>query len=503
MRSIYTGLRAWLPLFILFCLYFITRLPNLDSLPIFTDEAIYIRWSQIGSRDANWRFISLTDGKQPLFTWIMMVYLKVFDLDPLVVGRLVSVSSGILTVLGIWFVAMELFRNRRIAFLSGFLYIIVPFGLFYDRLAIYDSLVAALSVWNLYIAIRLVREPALDKALIFGMTLAAGMLNKSSGFFGLYLVPFTLAIFPWDPADRRRRLAKWVGFVTVAAVLSQVFYSVLRLSPFFHMIGMKDQVFIYPFREWLRHPMQFFVGNSRGLFDWLINYLTVPVYLTAILSALALWKRGREKILLLCWWSIPFFALAMFGKVLYPRFILFMSIPFYFLSAITLDWILTRFKKITVGYLFIAIILLPAVHVSYYIISDPINAPILFADRGQMIDDWPAGGGIREVVSYLRQEAKTKRVEVYTDGTFGLLPYALEIYLVDNPNIGIHGLWPFPRRIPKEVIDKARTADVYVITNQKQDRPSWPIQLVASFQKGNRQDRNLRLYKVILPLAMR
>ena len=59
-------------------LYFLTRLFHITALPIFTDEAIYVRWSQIGMRDANWRFISLTDGKQPMFTWIMMLLLKLF-----------------------------------------------------------------------------------------------------------------------------------------------------------------------------------------------------------------------------------------------------------------------------------------------------------------------------------------------------------------------------------------------------------------------------------------
>ena len=68
--------------FVLGALYFFTRLTNLTLLPIFTDEAIYIRWSQIGALDANWRFISLVDGKQPMFTWIMMVLFRLFDGDP-------------------------------------------------------------------------------------------------------------------------------------------------------------------------------------------------------------------------------------------------------------------------------------------------------------------------------------------------------------------------------------------------------------------------------------
>ena len=75
-----TRYRTWIQILVgvilLGALFAATRLTHLATLPIFTDEAIYIRWSQIGMRDANWRFISLTDGKQPMFTWIMMIFLS-------------------------------------------------------------------------------------------------------------------------------------------------------------------------------------------------------------------------------------------------------------------------------------------------------------------------------------------------------------------------------------------------------------------------------------------
>ena len=58
-------------------LYIFTRLYNILELPIFTDEAIYVRWAQIAKNDAYWRFISLTDGKQPLFVWVAMILMKV------------------------------------------------------------------------------------------------------------------------------------------------------------------------------------------------------------------------------------------------------------------------------------------------------------------------------------------------------------------------------------------------------------------------------------------
>ncbi len=53
----------------LITLFFLTRIINLDKLPIFTDEGIYIHWAKVAWKDASWRFVSLTDGRQPLQTW--------------------------------------------------------------------------------------------------------------------------------------------------------------------------------------------------------------------------------------------------------------------------------------------------------------------------------------------------------------------------------------------------------------------------------------------------
>src|SRR6266480_1947423 len=90
----------------IFTLFFFTRFYNLLGLPIFTDEAIYVRWAQIAKNDATWRFISLTDGKQPMFVWIAMVLMK-FIHDPLLAGRLVSVIAGFLSLVGVFFLTNE------------------------------------------------------------------------------------------------------------------------------------------------------------------------------------------------------------------------------------------------------------------------------------------------------------------------------------------------------------------------------------------------------------
>src|SRR3972149_3573367 len=82
----------------------ILRLVNLDSLPVFADEAIYVRWAQVMRAEATLRFLPLTDGKQPLFMWLVIPFLKIIR-DPLFAGRVTSVFAGVGTLVGIFLTA--------------------------------------------------------------------------------------------------------------------------------------------------------------------------------------------------------------------------------------------------------------------------------------------------------------------------------------------------------------------------------------------------------------
>lgn len=483
-------------LFSLLAVYFTTRLYALTSLPIFTDEAIYIRWSQIGSRDASWRFISLVDGKQPLFTWIMMIYLKIFQ-DPLFAGRLVSVSAGCMTLLGLICLSYYLFKDKKITFLTAILYIISPFSLMYDRLALYDSLVAALSVWNLFLGIVLARSLRLDTALMLGMTLGLGMLNKTSGFLSLYLLPMTLVLFDFTHKEWKKRLLTWFFLALVSLVISQALYGVLRLSPLFSTISQKDAVFVYPLSEWVLHPYRFLEGNLSGMLDWVKGYLTWPIVFSVVISFFVLGKYVKEKSLLFLWWFVPFVGLALFGRVLYPRFIFFMVMPLLILSALTLKTIFEFIKNKIVVVLIILFCLVPSVYIDYFILSSPAAAPIPKSDKGQYIDDWPSGWGVPEVNAYVGQKAEAGKISVYTEGTFGLMPYAIELYYVDNPNIKIKGIWPVPRTIPDEIMEDASTMPTFVVFYQSQNIPAWPMRLVFEIQKGQGKSIPLRLFEVI------
>lgn len=441
-----------------------TRLYNIMSLPIFTDEAIYTRWSQIAKLDPNWRFISLTDGKQPLFVWINMVFMKVVS-DPLLSGRLVSVFAGALTMTGLYFLGRELF-GKKVGLIASVLYIVFPFALVYDRMALYDTLVATGAVWSIFFEVLLIRKKRLDIALILGMVLGLSVLTKTSGFLFIYLLPLSLLLFEFKSKNRKDLFVKWALLALVSTSFAYLYYSVLRLSPFFHIIDEKNTIFVYPVKEWLSHPFAYFLSNLKGMMDWLIRYMTIITLCLVPLSFLIHKKKFLEKAFLFLWFFMPFIALALDGKTLYPRFILFMTMPLLVLCALSLSEIFSKIKgntwKVLVFLFFTSLMF----YSDFYILTNFAKAPIPFSDLDQYINGWPAGGGVREAVTFFRKESQNHKIFVGTEGTFGLMPYGLEIYFYNDKNVKVKGFWPISDRLPKEAADAAKVMPSYFLFYQ-------------------------------------
>lgn len=490
--------------------YLTLRLIFLDKLPIFTDEAIYTRWAQIALNDSAWRFIPLTDGKQPMFVWLVILFMK-FIKDPLIAARLVSVASGFFTLVGLWFLTNELFKNKKIAYLSSLLYVFYPFAVVYDRMALYDSMVGTFYVWALYFSVLLVRKLRLDIAYTLGFVIGAGILTKTSNFFSIYLLPFLLILFNFEKKTLLPRLARFILFSLFSAAIAYGLYNVLRLSPLFQMISAKNAVFVYPISEWINHPFTFFIGNLHGQLSWLTEYLTLP-YLLLLLISLAFFKNFfKEKLLLLVYFALPFMALALFGKVIFPRFIFFMSLMLLPICALGLNYVFDflfkkqallklKISKIQLAILISLLFIIYPAFVSFQFAYDPINSKIAKADNSQYVNSWAGGWGVTESVAFFRQKAKDQKIFIATEGTFGLMPAGLELYLVSNKNVTIKGYWPVDE-IPSDVLRFASRMPSYFIFYQKNHLvipPSFPLKLLFQVRQGN-SDSFYRVYQIIPP----
>jgi len=485
--------------------YFFLRLIFLNRLPIFTDEAIYVRWAQIALQDASWRFISLTDGKQPMFVWVTMIFLKLIK-DPLIAGRLVSVLTGFLTMIGLFLLSYELFKNKTIAFLTSTLYIFYPFAQVLDRMALYDSMVATFYVWALYFSVLLVRRVKLNIAYTLGFIIGGGVLTKSSNFFSIYLMPFLLVLFNFKEKHWVERLIRLVLLAIFSAGIGYGLYTILRLSPLFEMISAKNATFVYPFSEWIHHPFTFFAGNIHGLIGWLLQYLTPAYLLLILISILFINKFFREKVLLILYFVLPFVALALFGKVIYPRFIFLMSLMLLPLAAWGLNYLITlaqqkaQLKVPSLAYAIIitVIFILYPGFVSFQFAYNPVNAPIADADRAQYLNGWAAGWGVKESVTFFEQQANTQKIFIATEGTFGLMPESMEMYLIKNKNVTIKGYWPIDV-FPKEALAYAKKMPSYFIFYQPQHQVipvDYPLKLIFEIRQGN-ANTYYRVYQII------
>lgn len=486
----------WEVIFIII-LFFATRIINLNIIPIFTDEAIYTYWSQIALHDPANRYISLVDGKQPLFIWFGAVFL-IFIKDPLIATRSVSILSGLVSLIGIYLLTKELF-GRKTARLSALLYVVLPFTLIYDRLALYDSLLTAICIFIVFFSLKLAISPRVDYALLAGLTIGLGLITKSSAFLYLYLLPMSLVVVNFKKVNVIKHLTRYLPLVLLSVILSQVIYNSLRLSPLFYMIDRKNMEFIRPVGVVLQNPFSYFFSNSNAMVTWLSSYLGTPLVIIFIIAlSQGLYSRNKNVILLSIYIAFPFLVEAIFNKVLYPRFMLF-YLPFIIIlisQGFSILYKMLKFKNWALNLVIISTLLYPVAN-SILLLTNPSLSKIASSDLDQYINSWPAGYGVKEVVQILKNQAQKEQIFIATEGTFGLLPYALNIYFYGQQNPAITGFWPVdPDNLPEQVYSSAKTQKTYFLFNENQKGITNPRLIhVASFQKGESQS-HMRLFEV-------
>lgn len=481
------------PFFIFFLaliVFFGLRLPSLTRIPVFVDEAIYIRWSQVMRNEPSLRFLPLSDGKQPLFMWATMPSLKLFS-DPLVAGRMVSVFAGIISLFGIAFFTYVLTQNLFFSSLSALVYAVLPFSVFFDRMALVDSLLSAFGLWSLGFGALLVKKPKLDLAMLLGFAIGLGLITKSPAiFFYLWQPILFLALFDFHPPRLRSRLAKLLIFWLITLILSQVIYNVLRLGTNFHLVGSRNQDYLFSIGEVLTHPTNPLIGNSKTTILWLWYLFTPPLFLCLFASFFSRFRKISFWVIFLCLFAL--LAQASVAKVYTSRYILFAATPLILPIALGLHELGTRLKK---TWLVISIFLLWPILLSIFIVQNPIQAQMPADMRSGYLEDWTAGWGQKEIAAYLiTRSTEGKKLVVGTDGYFGTLPDGLQIYIQGTPNITVIGGSPSIGTIPESLVNSLRDKNnlVFLVANASRVNLSPEdlsrLTLINRFEKPTRLD---------------
>lgn len=499
--------RRILILAIISAIYFLIRFQHLNSIPVFGDEAIYVRWSQIIKNEETLRFIPQTDGKQPLFMWISALIFK-FIADPLIAGRTISIFAGFLNLIAIFLVSCILidftipFRNPikfikesvrdnfSYGLISIIIYTFLPFSFFFDRLAVPDNTLSMFGTWALFFSLLLAKFRRLDLSLILGMILGLAWLTKSPAIYFIILSFITFFIFNY-------KKLKAIYLPTISAILSFVIYSILRLGPQFQMIALRNRDYVWSFSEILKHPFDPLKPHLSDTFTIFSQYISWPVLIFALIGLFLFlfYQKNRQVITLIFWFLFPLIANCVFAKVFTARYILFVIPSLIILLSIGLS----VFFKTTLGRLvFTLLILIPNMLWIKNISLQPFKINLPSTESGYL-SGWTSGWGIKESSDYLKNKAKTANVIVGTEGSFGTLPDGLQIYADHVKNLTVIGYGLGFTQIPEPLINAKKTGDdVYLLINESRNSLNSDqldkLNLINQYSKPN-QD-NLLLYQL-------
>ncbi len=452
-------------------LFLFLRLPNLTLQPIFADEAIYIRWAQVIRSEPTLRFLPLSDGKTPLFMWVMIPLFK-FIHDPLLAGRFLSVISGFFTLLGVFFLSKKVF-NLRTALWASLLYVVTPYTIFFDRMALVDSMLAAFTIWSCYFAIWLVSNLRLDIAMVLGYFLGGGILTKTPGMLNLTLLPLTVIGFVRRKGGKNalvRLLVLWGVAIGIALVM----YNVLRLGPNFQMLSSRNTDYIFSPLELAGRPFDPFIPHFHDISDWFPKLLTWPILFCVVMGMIyiiyVIWQqmfRGPSLWggIILLWALLPLLLNMAFLRTFTARYLL-SEIPlFLVIAGFGVTKILPRLayiKRFPIFLMLLVLLPLP-LYFDYLLLVSPANAPLPKEERKGYFEDWTAGYGFSDIAKFLIEKSTTQKVVLGTAGFFGTLPDGIQIYL-DKAQIQIVGS---SATVSAQIRNAAKENLTYFLGNKK------------------------------------
>ncbi len=464
-------IKNWLVPSAIILIYLLTHLYQLTLLPVFADESIYIRWTQLIIDDwQQYLFFPMNDGKTPLMMWLMIPWQFVFS-NQLFAGRFAAVLIGLGQVISLGYLTKILGGKNRTSWIAMILGSILPFWFFHHRMALTDGLLALGITWSMIGTVQIIKDRQKSKWIL--LTALFVGLSLWSKLPALLAIP-SLFLYAWlEPGKINKKLSLLIkiGLAVLGGLL--IFLS-LRLHPVFPQLFSRGSDFLYPWQEvFLQGKWQDTVINIPTYLKYFVSYLTLPVLIFNLMGQFLPDKKQRriQHILLL---SLILFAgpIAILGKVVYPRYLFPIVIFSTVSAALSVQELLLNKKrsellKGLVGGLLIYTVVISSRFI-YYSVTNPAQTPFVSADQEQYLYKWSSGHGVVESVELIKKEAKDKRVSVATEGSFGTLPDGVLMYFhrrnVDN--IYVEGIGYPVKGIPEKFANRAKSFDqVLLIVN--------------------------------------
>jgi 4-amino-4-deoxy-L-arabinose transferase-like glycosyltransferase len=284
---------------IIFIVGFFFRLHNITTTPpgLYPDEAMNGNNALEAIRTGEYKlYYPENNGREGLFINIQALFIQMLGNEPWAL-RMAAALFGAGTVLGIYFLAFELFaeadvkRRRRIAAAAGFFAATGVWAILLSRLGFRANMAPFFLTWSIFLllyALRKLRTHPLTFASVFSL-ISSGLLF-GLGFHSyiayriaplIALVPMIAALVRQNGPERKRVLAASAAFI-VAAVIAFAplgLYYIANPQDFF---GRTSQISVFSSQQPI-YDLALNVVKTLGMFNvvgdwnWRHNYAGAPL----------------------------------------------------------------------------------------------------------------------------------------------------------------------------------------------------------------------------------
>jgi hypothetical protein len=363
--------------------------------------------------------------------WIFGIMESILS-DPLFAGRLVSVVTGFLTLIGIFKLTKYLF-GQKAALISSFLYTIIPIFSFYDRQALMESSVATIGIWTCYFLLKGLKENSLRNSVFAGLVLGIGFFIKSSSF--VYFVSYIALVLTYLLISKRVKivanllaaLAVFIGSISLLIINPQFWNTIQSNSRYSLTI---NELLTFPLGKWLQ---SFSANVEIGFF-----YITPLLFLLSLVGIIIiLAKRDVFKNLFLSFFLFSFLITTLLVRVPTDRYIVsflpFLVIP----SSYLIVWAIDKNKFLGIGF-FLAVFIIPFGLTSLQIAS-PVEYLLLTGrysryNNMNYLQSFTSGYGVDETVSYFYNLSKSEHIIISVGENTGNPESAIFTYFNNFPN---------------------------------------------------------------------
>lgn len=395
-------------------LYFLTRVATLSVLPIFLDEAVHLQWAE--------RLYSEGRILRPIGAGRLLA-VAAFGLalpfeDRLFAARLLAVVAGAFSLTCVMLIAHRLF-GALASRVAGLLYVVSPFALTYDRLALSDGFLSAFVAGLMLTTLAIMDRPASwGPRLRFALLLALAVASKVSALLFLPALPLGLLALSSNRWSALASMGKGalIGLIGAAPML----WFFVRNGGEIAAQHVADPSAV----------ATILMTTLRDMSGWALSYFTVPVLGFAALSVLVL--RDGRALWLAASVMLPVVLFALLSQPWSARYILPVLPPLLVLVAGGLVPVAERLVPKWRGAAFILAALLSFQGLAFdrRLLVDPAQAPFPADDRHQLVSGWPSGYGVREIARRLELESATGPLIAHVDtGGTRTLPTSLGVLL--------------------------------------------------------------------------